>query len=322
MARKNTQLVTRQTGDIVLDATPGRSPSLNPAVLYVLSLGTDRSRKSMAFVIAQIGEKLGCRDIAQFPWQLVNYDWVIAYRATLSALGLKPSTINLHLSALRGIMRQAWLKKLIPLEEYVAVREVKCVRGSSLSRGRALSHTEIANLVCLSKDTETKAGLRDAALIALAVGCGLRRAEIQGLRLDQIDRRQNRILVFGKGQKERWVFPPPFVWQFLSDWVAVRGTGGSPNVFVPILKGDRIHTERPMSQTAIYNMLRARSRKFGIESFTPHDLRRTFATRLLDSGVDINTVRLAMGHSSISTTQRYDKRDEARLEESMSKMEL
>ena len=73
---------------------------------------------------------------------------------------------------------------------------------------------------------------------------------------------------------------------------------------------------------AIHQLLRARADESRVSSFTPHDLRRTFATRLLESGADINTVRQAMGHSSVVTTRRYDKRDEHLVEEATRKVAL
>ncbi len=79
-------------------------------------------------------------------------------------------------------------------------------------------------------------------------------------------------------------------------------------LFCSIRKGDHVKAKEALSDDAIYRMMIRRAKQHGIDNFSPHDLRRTYATRLLQMGGDINTVRQAMGHASIATTQRYDKR--------------
>ena len=164
--------------------------------------------------------------------------------------------------------------------------------------------------------------MRDAAIIALAVACGMRRTEIASLRISNINCQNKIITILGKGNKERRVAPSDDAWERLADWLAIRGTEGCDNVFVAVKKGDNIQPFWPISASAIYQLLRARAIESRISAFTPHDLRRTFATRLLDAGADINTVRQAMGHSSVITTQRYDRRGERTVEEATRKVAL
>lgn len=82
----------------------------------------------------------------------------------------------------------------------------------------------------------------------------------------------------------------------------------------------RISPGHSITSSAVYQILKARSRQSGIEDFSRHDLRRTFATRLLGAGTDINLVRKAMGHTSVLTTQRYDKREDEKVEEATRKI--
>lgn len=81
-------------------------------------------------------------------------------------------------------------------------------------------------------------------------------------------------------------------------------------VFCSIRKGDHVKSTEPLTDDGIYRMMTRRAEQLGIQDFSPHDLRRTYATRLLQMGGDINIVRQAMGHASIATTQRYDRRGE------------
>ena len=236
--------------------------------------------------------------------------------------GLSPSTVNLQICTLRMVAKQAWLKGMMSIETYSAIREVKSVRGSRVSKGRALNTRETGKLIAQSELKGTAIGVRDAAIIALAVGCGMRRAEIATLKLQNINHQTRVITILGKGNKERKVAPSDDVWCRFEDWLKVRGEEGCENVFVAVKKGDNIQPYWAITASAIYQLLKSRAGDSQVSAFTPHDLRRTFATRLLESGADINTVRQAMGHASIITTQRYDKRDEHRVEEATRRVPL
>ena len=150
----------------------------------------------------------------------------------------------------------------------------------------------------------------------------MRRAEIATLKLQNINHQTRVITILGKGNKERKVAPSDDVWCRLEDWLKVRGEEGCENVFVAVKKGDNIQPYWAITASAIYQLLKSRAGDSQVSAFTPHDLRRTFATRLLESGADINTVRQAMGHASIITTQRYDRRGERTVEEATRKVAL
>jgi len=94
----------------------------------------------------------------------------------------------------------------------------------------------------------------------------------------------------------------------LDDWISVRGDD-SGYLFKPITKGGHIQA-RGMTDQAIYNMLVSRAGKAKINRFSPHDLRRSFISELLDRGADISTVQQLAGHASIQTTAKYDRRGE------------
>lgn len=294
----------------------------NPAQAYVLTLSAGQSRNKVIRILNSIAQAFGYENLNVCPWQDMTYDRLLAYRTMQVEAGLAPATINLQLCALRMVAKQAWLKLMMPLETYSAIRELKSVRGKRVSKGRALNSRETGKLLA-SLDLKSSAiTTRDAAIIALAVGCGMRRAEIVGLKFSQLDKSNRIITILGKGNKERRVAPSDEAWERLEEWLRLRGEDGCENVFVAIKKGNNIQPYWPLSESAIYQMLKNRGTQATVADFTPHDLRRTFATRLLDNGADINTVRLAMGHESIVTTQRYDKRDEHRVAEVTRKVSL
>ena len=134
---------------------------------------------------------------------MLTYDHVLAFRETRVRSGLSPATINLQLSVIKMTCKQCWLKNLMPLQTYAAIKEVKSVRGGRVPKGRALKPAESGRLL---KTTEADGDIRskrDAAIIALALGCGLRRSEIASLLLEQVDHVRHTITVRGKGNKER-----------------------------------------------------------------------------------------------------------------------
>ena len=128
------------------------------------------------------------------------------------------------------------------------------------------------------------------------------------MKISDIDFSDQKITAIGKGNKQRLVTATEIVFIRLQKWLEVRGKEGCPELFVCIGKHGDIRHEQKMSPMAIFKMIEKRAKAAGIEKFTPHDLRRTFATRMLDVGADISIVKEAMGHSSINTAQRYDRR--------------
>ena len=173
-------------------------------------------------------------------------------------------------------------------------------------KGRHISSGEIIALVNACLDG-SKAGTRDAALLAVAYTGGLRRNELSALTVADYNPFEGMITVHsGKGGKDRTVYLPESALDALNDWLKVRGmTPGA--LFTRIRKGDHLSLEG-MSNQAIYDIMQSRAAQAGVSNFTPHDLRRTYAGDMLDNGADLSTVQKLMGHSSPTTTAQYDRR--------------
>ena len=114
--------------------------------------------------------------------------------------------------------------------------------------------------------------------------------------------------MIGKGNKERELYADNGACKALNDWMAIRGSVEG-YLFVSIAKGEKM-TGKGMSTTALHKILEKRAAEAGLTNVTWHDFRRTYAGALLDTGEDISTVAQLMGHSNVSTTQRYDRRPE------------
>ncbi len=201
---------------------------------------------------------------------------------------------------------------LMDVESFQHIRAVRNLRGSRLPRGRTLPGEEIRQLFEVCDADRSCLGPRDAALLSVILGCGLRRSEAVGLDLSDIVTHERALRVLGKGNKERLVYLPYATWQRLQEWIdQVRGDTPGP-LFTRIRRFDTLTNHR-LTDQAVYHILQVRQRQAGVAQCAPHDLRRTFATAMLENGEDLITVKDAMGHASITTTQLYDRRGEARL---------
>ena len=143
---------------------------------------------------------------------------------------LKPATVNKMLSALRGTLKAAWQLGYMTAEDYHKAAAVKSVKGETLPAGRELGTGEIAALMQICSADRSPAGIRDAAMITLLYGAGLRRAEIVSLDLADYDSESGQLVVRGKGNKERSAYLVGGVAGAMADWLAVRGPPSWPPV--------------------------------------------------------------------------------------------
>lgn len=295
--------------------------SKNPAAAYLASLGSRASRRTMSGHLGRVAQMLGAPDLLHCPWHLLRRHHVQAVIELLSGEDKAPATINTCLAALKGVATEAWAMKQIDTDTYMQIQRVRSVRGHRLPKGRALSRNEIAALYRACDQDAGAKGCRDGAIFGVLLGCGLRRSELVGLDLADWDRQDGALRVLGKGNKERRAFIPSSVQRRLRTWVdEIRGEWEGP-LFTRIRRHDDV-TDQRLSDQAIYHLLSTRCMKAGIDMAAPHDLRRTFASLLLDQGEDIVTVKDALGHASITTTQRYDRRGEERLRQASQRIDF
>jgi integrase/recombinase XerD len=175
---------------------------------------------------------------------------------------------------------------------------------------KVLSEEEVGRLLA-APDVATPAGLRDKAMLELLYASGLRVSELVGLRLPQIDLKGGFLLAFGKGSKER-VVPvgeeaERWLQRYLAELRPKLARGRHDNVFVN-LRG------APMTRQGFWKILKAWGVRAGIERpISPHVLRHSFATHLLEHGADLRAVQAMLGHSDISTTEIYTHIHQERL---------
>ncbi|GIK67703.1 MAG: integrase [Chloroflexota bacterium] len=281
----------------------------NPAAVFLAGLSTENSRKTMKQALDGIARMLGAADCFAVQWGAMRFQHVNAIKSRLNEK-YKPATVNKYLSALRGVLLAAKQLGQMSIEEYDRAVSVKSVKGSTLPAGRDLSDKEIRRLFAICEGDNTPSGARDAGLFAV-MRLGLRASEVAGLNLADFDQPVGRLIVRGKGNKERIVPISNGSLKAVLDWLEVRGTGDGP-LFCAVAQGGKV-TGQPISRQAIFKICSKRATEAKIADFSPHDFRRTFVGDLLDAGADIVTVKDLAGHASIQTTARYDRRGQERL---------
>lgn len=239
------------------------------------------------------------------PWEKVNVDVLNHYKRSMQDDEYVYTTINYYLAAIRGVLKVAWHEHIISTEQYMRAIDVPNVSGERVPAGREIEKDEQAKLFAELNKCKKIATERDRAIFAIALNCGLRRNEIISLDREKIDFRKKRLSIIGKGNKERPVSLNSQAIKYLSNYIdSVRGDEPGA-MFTRIRKNDDVTDERLTNQS-IYFLFGEWSKRSSIERISPHDCRRTVATRLLDQGVPIHEVQILLGHADPKTTKRYD----------------
>ncbi|ELB8100845.1 site-specific integrase [Salmonella enterica] len=249
-------------------------------------------------------------DAADYPWEQLNYAAVAKVRAALLNDGYAVSSVNMALSALRGVAQTAFNLNCMDAEMLARIRSVKRISGDIQRKGRALDKQEIRALIHATKQhPQPVRRYRDTAIVLTLCGTGLRAGELVKLERRDYD---NGILTVrqGKGRKYREIHVADAVDKAIRAWLKVSPDKADSVLFSRIQRNGKTASQ-PLTTTGLTGILVELQHTSGIARFTPHDMRRTFITRLLEQGVDINTVRQLAGHSDISTTTRYDCRGES-----------
>lgn len=287
----------------------------HPAWVYLARLAPS-GRRSQGSALEQVARLLSTGRLGwpELPWHLIRYQHAAAVRSWL-ADHRAPSTANTYRSALRGVMRECWRLGYLGYEELARILAVEAVRGCRLLRGRALSRGELVAVFGHLAEQPAAAARRDAALVAILYASGgVRRAEASGLQLGDLDRANCRLVVRGKGNKEREVWLSDEAMQAIEDWLQVRGEDPGA-LLLPVEKDRRAVRHRELdgsparlSESTVRLACRRRAAQAGLRAFSPHDLRRTSISDLLDLTGDLALVSELAGHTNPATTKRYDRR--------------
>jgi site-specific recombinase XerD len=281
---------------------PARAPDdVSPIVALVLNgLTSEHSRR--AYERALLDFLAWHADQGRPP---LSRALVQAYKAKLQGDGLSPSTVNLRMSAIRRLAQEAADNGLVDPALAQGIARVKGVKSAGVRSGNWLTQ-EQAQTLLNAPDVTTFKGLRDRAILAVLLGCGLRRSEAAALTLAHVQQREGRWVIcdlVGKGNRTRTVPMPSWAKAALDAWVeAAEIVEG--RVFRAVHKGGTVNGET-MSDQAIADVVREYALALGLGDLAAHDLRRTFAKLAHKGGAGLDQIQLSLGHASIQTTERY-----------------
>lgn len=299
----------------------------NPVVTYLSSLKSERSRVTMRHTLRRLMTlRLTCAlaDLPSqaeffFAWHALRYQDMAILRALLIDQ-FKPATVNRHLSALRGVLKECWRHGYIDAETYRRTVDVENVSYEVLPAGRDVPERDLRALLTTCYE-DGRLGIRDLAMIAVLATTGMRRAELAALDLADFDHESGCIIIrHGKGSKQRTVYAANKTYDVLCEWLLVRGDADGA-LFTSFRRGGHPTLERIPTST-IHKILTRRSIRAGIQKITPHDLRRSFVSNMLDRNIDMVMIAKLTGHSDVRLLARYDRRTEARKQQAASALDL
>ncbi len=224
------------------------------------------------------------------------------YRASLEVLSA--STTNVRLSAVRKLVAEARRNGFIGVEDAARLAEVPNIRQKGTRLGNWLTREQAKELLAVP-DRSTLKGKRDYVILALLIGCALRRQELATLDVETIQLREGRWVLLdleGKGRRVRTVAVPVWVKQGINSWMSAAGIEDG-RLLRSISKGGKIGDT--LSDWAVWSVVEQSAKEIGIERFGAHDLRRTCAKLCRKAGGDLEQIKFLLGHSSIQTTERY-----------------
>ena len=234
-----------------------------------------------------------------------NRTVVLRYRIHLEQRGYAPATINLRLAAVRRIAYEAADAGHLSPELAAGIRRVKGVRRIGVRLGNWLTPEQGRRLLDSAAPSSARQ-LRDHAMVAMLIGCGLRRAELLAIHLESLQQREDHWVIadlVGKANHVRTVPIPTWVKAAVDAWTTAAGITYGP-VFRAINKAGRVWGDG-MSPKVLWDVVRAAAARADIDKLAPHDLRRTCARLCHLAGGELDQIQFLLGHVSIQTTERH-----------------
>jgi site-specific recombinase XerD len=230
---------------------------------------------------------------------------VSAWRVSLEDRGLGSSSIIIRMSAIRKLAAEAADNGLLAPELAAGIARVRSAKSVGIRMGNWLSLKQ-AQMLLNAPDITTVRGLRDRAILAVLLGCGLRRSEVAALTFTHVQQRDGRwciVDLVGKHGRVRTVPVPNWVKLAIDTWAGPAGVSDG-HLFRSVNRGDKVQGE-VLSEKVVWQMLRPYAAAAGVPGIAPHDCRRTAAKLCRAAGGELEQIQLLLGHASVQTTERY-----------------
>ena len=224
---------------------------------------------------------------------------------SLEARGLGSSSIIIRMSAIRKLAGEAADNGLLAPELAQGISRVKSVKSTGIRVGNWLSQRQAQGLLS-APDISKVRGLRDRVILAVLLGCGLRRSEVAALTLAHVQQRDGRwciVDLVGKHGRVRTAPMPTWVKVAIDAWTSPACVTDG-HVFRPVNRAGAVTCDR-LGEKVVWQMLRQYAAEVGVPGIAPHDLRRTCAKLCRAAGGELEQIQLLLGHASIQTTERY-----------------
>lgn len=281
----------------------------HPVAVYLAQLGED-SRPAMRSGLARIAELVDRRATPwSLPWHELRFQHTQVIRSALVS-NYSERTVNRMLSALRGVLKAAWQLGQIGTEDYRRALDFKSVKTADLApAGRSVAIDEVRTILRGAASQDPPRSWRDQALFITMFAGGLRRQEVSALDTGRYDPATGAIEVKrGKRGKFRMTYLAEGYRPWILPWFEFQKKRSCEPLFVRWSRDKP--TTRRLGRAGVDHVLGELVTLAGVAELTPHDLRRTFATDLLENGADILMVQKLMGHADVKTTAIYDRRGE------------
>lgn len=295
-------LVVEQSGALSTPITQ----FINPALLYVAGLMEGQSRKTGRDVLRHLARIMRWDDWTVAPWwKLTAIE--TSYIRNVLARDCAPATGRLAVNMLKGTLKQAFRVGLMDPDTYHRAVMIQPIKASTTLAGRMLNTGEIEKLALEIGKLPSPRGPMLEALFAIGLGCGLRREELAVMKIENFADDNAHLLVHGKGRRERLQALPGWTGTILRKWIDLRATLSLTNswMFVQISKTQV--RDRGLTPHHVWYLINELVKELNMDHFTPHDLRRTFASRMIGKA-DLTAVAKLMGHTNIQMTAHYDRR--------------
>jgi len=234
-----------------------------------------------------------------------NRTVVLRYRFFLEQKNLAPSTINVRLAAVRRLAYEAADTGLLSPDLAAGIRRVKGAKRLGVRIGNWLTIDQ-ARALLQQSSADALRSKRDRAILAVLIGCGLRRAELVSLKAEDFEIREEHWVIadlIGKGKHIRTVPVPAWVKRTVDTWTAAAGI----NVGTIFRRVSRMGNlwGAGITPKAIWHVVKAAAQRAGIKNLAPHDLRRSCARLCHLAGGELEQIQFLLGHASVQTTERY-----------------
>src|SRR6202046_5127241 len=230
---------------------------------------------------------------------------VSAWRVSLEERGLGSSSIIIRMSAIRKLAAEAADNGLLAPELAQGISRVKSVKSTGIRVGNWLSQMQ-AQALLSAPDVTKVGGLRDRAILAVLLGCGLRRSEVAALTFGHLQQRDGRwciVDLVGKHGRVRTAPMPTWVKVAVDAW-ASPACLAEGHVFRPVNRADRV-TGEALGEKVVWQLIKPYAEAAGVPGIAPHDLRRTCAKLCRAGGGELEQIQLLLGHASVQTAERY-----------------